>query len=258
MESTPHNLTRRAIDAVARLDQRKYRRQSGLFKAEGTKCVLDTIPHFEVESLFATADWIAAHSHAAPQATIVSRGELQKMSSLSTPADVIAVMRIPCWKLIDNAAAEGLVLALDTIQDPGNLGTIIRVADWYGINDIICSRETADCFAPKVIQSTMGSISSVRLHYCDLPATILRLSGNGNIPVYGTYIEGNDIDSMHLTSTGIIVVGNEGNGISDQVTATVTHRITLPSYPPNRPTAESLNAAVATAITVSKFRSSKF
>lgn len=258
MEPTPRNITRRTIETVARLDQRKYRRQSGLFKAEGTKCVLDTIPYFDVENVYATPEWITEHPQVAQRATMVSRGELQQMSSLSTPADVIAVMRIPERTLPNDAASDGLVLALDTIQDPGNLGTIIRVADWYGITDIVCSRETADCFAPKVIQSTMGSISRVRLHYCELPDTILRLSGNGRVPVYGTYLDGEDIDLVSLSGNGIIVIGNEGNGISDPVTATVTRRVTLPSFPPGRPTAESLNAAVAAAITVSKFRSTKF
>ncbi len=258
MELTPQHITRRIIEAVAHLDQRKYRRQSGLFKAEGTKCVLDTIPYFDVGNIYATGKWLDVHRAAAPGAIPASRGEMQGMSSLSTASDVIEVMTIPHYSLPEDAAMNNLIVALDTIQDPGNLGTIIRVADWYGINDIVCSRETADCFAPKVIQSTMGSISRVHLHYCDLPETIARLSERGKIPVYGTYLDGEDIDTISLSRNGVIVIGNEGNGISDAVSSTVTKRITLPSFPQGRPTAESLNAAVATAITVSKFRSSKF
>lgn len=143
------------------------------------------------------------------------------------------------------------MLALDTIQDPGNLGTIIRVADWFGITDIICSRETADCFSPKVIQATMGSISRVNVHYCDLVETIARLGADY---VYGTFLDGDSISETYLGRTGIIVIGNEGNGISKPVEDVVTHRLLIPSYPPERPTGESLNAAIATAITLAKFR----
>ena len=257
MKTTERNITRRIIDEVAGLDRLKTRRQSGLFKAEGTKCVLDTIPHFMLKAMYATPDWLAGHPDWADRAIETSRGELSKMSSLSTPADVIAVMEIPEYKMREDLAENNIVLALDTIQDPGNLGTIIRVADWFGIEDIICSRETADCFSPKVIQSTMGSISRVRVHYCELPATIKTLSRDGRIPVYGTFLDGRNIDACRLSQAGIIVIGNEGNGISHEVEAVVSERLTIPSYPTGRATAESLNAAVATAITVSKFRASR-
>lgn len=257
MKTNDKTITRRIIEEVAGLERLKNRRQSGLFKAEGTKCVLDTIPHFSVRSLYATAEWLESHPNLTDKAIEAGRGELSRMSSLSTPADVIAVMEIPEHSLSKVSAENNIVLALDTIQDPGNLGTIIRVADWFGITDIVCSRETADCYSPKVIQSTMGSISRVRVHYCDLPATIRELSLDGRLPVYGTYLDGKNIDRCALSSSGIIVTGNEGKGISPEVGATVSERITIPSYPEGSPTAESLNAAVATAITVSKFRMSK-
>lgn len=249
-------LTNNICKAVAALDERKHRRREGAFKAEGTKCVLDTLGHIRLRALYATEDWLEEHPEIAalPEAAVATRGDLRKMSSLTTPGQVIAVYEIPDRTADLTFADDTLILALDTIQDPGNLGTIIRVADWYGITDIIASRETADCYAPKVIQATMGSISRVAVHYCDLPDTIARI---GAPRVYGTFLDGEDIDSTPLSRSGIIVIGNEGNGISDAVARTVTDRITIPSYPTGRPTGESLNAAIATAITISKFRSKR-
>lgn len=252
METVTNNICK----AVASLDERKHRRREGAFKAEGTKCVLDTLPHFSLRALYATQEWADEHPDVAslPQAVVTGRGELRKMSSLTTPGQVIAVYDIPERRFDIEAASSSLILALDTIQDPGNLGTIIRVADWYGITDILASRETADCFAPKVIQATMGSISRVAVHYCDLTDML------GHMPsarIYGTFLDGEDIDTAELAPNGIIVIGNEGNGISDAVGSLVTDRITIPSWPAGRPTGESLNAAIATAITISKFRSKR-
>lgn len=248
METVNNNICR----FVASLDERKHRKREQAFKAEGTKCVLDTLGHFNLRALYATNEWLAEHNEITRYNPIeVGRGDIRKMSSLTTPGQVIAVYDIPQRHFDPTIARSSLVLALDTIQDPGNLGTIIRVADWYGITDIIASQETADCYSPKVIQATMGSISRVAVHYCSLTETMREI---GAEKIYGTFLNGEDIDHVKLSNTGIIVIGNEGNGISDQVEAIVTDRITLPSYPAGRPTGESLNAAVATAITISKFR----
>ncbi len=241
---------------VKSLDERKYRRREMAFKAEGTKCVLDTLPFFSVRYLLAKEGWIKENNSVCNRLTediIVqcSGAEIAKMSSLVTPTDVIAVYDIPEVELNDNIATTNLVLALDSIQDPGNLGTIIRVADWFGIRNILCGIGTVDCYSPKVIQATMGSISRVRLHYGNLPEMI---SSMGNVKVYGTFLNGNNISTTSLASTGIIVIGNEGNGISSEVENVVTDRILIPSYPPGEPTGESLNAAIATAITLAKFR----
>lgn len=246
-------LTNAVMAMVSSLDTRKGRRKTGLFKAEGTKCVLDTYGYFELEALYATREWIEARPDMADVAVEARRGELGRMSSLVTAPDVIALYRIPADTPVPSPAGR-LMLALDTIQDPGNLGTIIRVADWFGVTDIICSEETASCYSPKVIQATMGSISRVRLHYCDLPATILALREAGACGVYGTFLDGEPISRANLPAEGIIVIGNEGNGISPRVEATVTHRFLIPSWPEGRVTGESLNAAVATAITLAKFR----
>lgn len=248
-------VTANLIKKISSLDDRKGRHREGAFKAEGTKCVLDTLGHFSLRHLLATADWLADHEDVSfrhgEHVVEIPRGDLRKMSSLVTPGDVIAVYDIPVCELDPRAAENNLVLALDTIQDPGNLGTIIRVADWFGITDIVASKETADCFSPKVIQSTMGAISRVRVHYCNLPEVLPHL---GAKEIYGTFLDGEPIGNAVLSDSGIIAIGNEGNGISPAVGKLVTSRLLIPSFPPERETSESLNAAVATAITLAKFR----
>lgn len=250
-------LTKNIYRTVRSLDERKTRRKECAFKAEGTKCVLDTLGHFTLRNLFATHEWLEMHQQFVrkhchgDEPVKVTRNDLSRMSSLSTPADVIAVYDIPELKFDPQSLSDNLILALDTIQDPGNLGTIIRVADWFGVHDILCSQETADCFSPKVIQSTMGSISRVKLYYGCLPEMI-RAVGAKN--VYGTFLDGENISNATLANKGIIVIGNEGKGISAEVEATVSERLLIPSYPEGQETGESLNAAIATAITLAKFR----
>lgn len=248
--------TNNICKTVKSLDQRKYRRKENMFKAEGSKCVLDTIGHFKLRFLFATEEWIETHDEVTGrlQSDAIfdsKRSDLMRMSSLTTPSDVIAVYDIPDYDITGLNADGRLIIALDTIQDPGNLGTIIRVADWFGIRDIICSQETADCFAPKVIQATMGSISRVRVHYGNLPEIITKLNP---CAVYGTFLDGKPIGDCKLLDSGIIIIGNEGNGISREVSLTVTEKLFIPSYPFGPETGESLNAAIATAITLAKFR----
>ncbi len=251
-------LTNNICRTVKALDERKTRRKEGLFKAEGTKCVLDTLGHFGLRYLFASAEWLDGHEselkeRGCPEEKIVAvrRRDILRLSSLVTPPDVIAVYDIPEREPDVETMRRQLVLALDTIQDPGNLGTIIRVADWFGVRDIICSTETADCFAPKVVQSTMGSISRVRLHYGNLREMIEEIGAQA---VYGTFLDGENISGKKLSQNGIIVIGNEGKGISKEIEQTVTERLFIPSYPPGQETGESLNAAIATAITLAKFR----
>lgn len=250
-------LTKNLYRTVKSLDDRKTRRKENAFKAEGTKCVMDTLGHFNLRHLFATHDWLDQHFNHIEKFNCdgkiakVTRNDLSRMSGLITPSDVIAVYDIPERVFDTTRSADCLLLALDTIQDPGNLGTIIRVADWFGIHDILCTAETADCFSPKVIQATMGSISRVRLHYGNLPDMIRRIKP---IEVYGTFLDGVNISNAKIGSKGIIVIGNEGKGISKEVEALVTERLLIPSFPPGQETGESLNAAVATAITLAKFR----
>lgn len=254
--SAPTNALRKLTASLAAA---KGRRRSGLFAAEGTKCVLDTLGAFRLRYVAATADWLAAHQ-IGPEADGADiyecrRADLVEMTSLSLAPDVIAAFEIPQPETFDPASLDGrLTLALDRVQDPGNLGTIIRTADWMGVHDIIASRETADCFAPKVVQATMGSIVRVRVHYCDLPAALSVLRDEG-MPVYGTVLGGDDLYASPLPGEAVIVVGNEGKGISAEVLEQVNRRVTIPSYPRGGADhGESLNAAIATAITLAAFR----
>lgn len=238
------------------LAQKKHRDEQGLFIAEGPKVVADLLPVLSCHSLFATSEWLASHSDVRADEIIeVTPSELERASLLKTPRDVIAVFRTPApvavESLVDIARCE-LVIALDGVQDPGNLGTIIRIADWFGITHILCSPETADAFSPKTVQATMGAIGRVSVHYVSLPE-LLAACGE-DVPVYGTFLDGTDIYAQPLSAHGIIVMGNEGNGISSAVSPLVNRRLFIPSFPPDRPTSESLNVAIATAITVAEFR----
>lgn len=249
-------LTNKIRKLVASLDDAKSRRESCLFAVEGTKCVNDTIEHFACRYLFATSRWLETHHVDLHDDNIyrVARSEMERMSHLTTPPEVIAVYEIPD-DIPDTCFASGkLSLALDRVQDPGNLGTIIRIADWFGITDIFCSNDTVDVYNPKVVQATMGAISRVRVHYVDLKEFLTSCE----IPVYGTYLYGENIFSSTLPTEGIIVMGNEGQGISEEIGKCVTHRLTIPSYPEGAATSESLNVGMATAIIVAEFRRRQF
>ncbi|MCM1450178.1 MAG: RNA methyltransferase [Clostridiales bacterium] len=241
---------------VASLATAKGRREHRLFAAEGTRCVMETITHYDCRHLLATDLWLSQHSKLLPEGlpdiTVVKRSDLIEMSSLSTPPDVMAVYDIPHTQFVMPTASQ-LSLALDRVQDPGNLGTIVRIASWMGISHIYCSHDTVDLYNPKAVQATMGGLTRVQLHYTDLPQ-LLEESRKSSIPVYGTFLDGEDIYTTTLTDGGIIVMGNEGNGISDEVARHISHRILIPSYPPEAQCVESLNVSVATAITVAEFR----
>lgn len=229
----------------ASLATAKGRRESGLFMAQGTKCVLDTLGHFTLRALLATSEWAESHRHIA-DISVVRQRDIERITTLTAPPEVIAVYRIPDVCAPDTS---GLVLALDCVQDPGNLGTIMRLADWMGVRTILASEGTADCYSPKVVQATMGAISRVRVQYCNLPDML-----RDRAKVYGTFLDGDNIYTSQLSADGIVVMGNEGRGVSPEVAALVTHRLRIPSYPPGVPTSESLNVAVATALTLPEFR----
>ncbi|MDE6369593.1 MAG: RNA methyltransferase [Muribaculaceae bacterium] len=243
---------------VRSLGEAKSRRENHLFVAEGTKCVRDTAGHFSCRYIFAKSTWLEANADVVKslcpaELFPASTADLERMTQLSTAPQVIAVYEIPPQLQvndIDNITHE-LVVALDRIQDPGNLGTIIRLCDWMGVTSILASQETVDVWSPKVVQSTMGAIARVNIIYCDLVG-ILK---NWPSPVYGTYLHAPSIYTADLGASGVVVFGNEGQGISDAVGQCVTQRLLIPSFPPNRPTSESLNVATAAAITLSQFRS---
>lgn len=235
------------------LTRKKARLESGLFVAEGPKLVGELGSSFKCVYLAATREWIdSCYTGFSPEVQCVTREELCRASLQQSPQEVLALFRIPERECSMNIAGKELCLALDGVQDPGNLGTIVRIADWFGISHIFCSPETADVFNPKAIQATMGAAARVSLHYIDLKAGIESLPKG--IPVYGTFMDGTDIYKSELSENGIIVMGNEGNGISPEIRQLVSKRIGIPSFPAGRPTSESLNVAVATAIVCSEFR----
>ena len=217
---------------IRSLEQKKFRTRENSFVAEGPKVVGDLLAVMRPKLVIATSQWISENNTKGIEVETVSEDELSR---------------------IYNKALKGkLTLALDSVQDPGNLGTIIRIADWFGIETILCSHDTADAYNPKVIQATMGSIARVRIIYTDLPKTLESLAST--MPVYGTFLDGENIHAKQLPEEAIIVMGNEGKGISQEVARLVTDRILIPNYPEGRPTADSLNVAIATAITCAEFR----
>ena len=195
---------------------------------------------FEVENVYRTSE--------------IGETAMGRISSLSSPSPALAVVRKPNDLQNAEVPSKGLYLALDGIRDPGNLGTILRIADWFGIDAVFASEDTVDIFNPKVVQSTMGAIFRVKFHYCDIPALCKDVIGHGG-KVYGTFLDGQNMYQKALDSAySVIVIGNEANGISPATAACVTDRLFIPPYPADDPGSESLNAAVATAITVAEFR----
>lgn len=235
--------------AVRDLETPRGRREARAFLAEGTRCVLDYLGNFPLRALYATREWADEHPEA-PEARIVSRADIERMSLQRSPQPVLAVFGLPEPEAY---AYDGkMTLALDAVQDPGNLGTIIRLADWFGVRDILAGPGTADPFAPKVVQATMGALSRVRVHRTDdLPAA-LRQTG---APVVGTFLDGRDLyaEPCALDPRPIVVMGNEGNGISEAVAEVCTTRVRIPSFPRGAATGESLNVAMAAAVIISDF-----
>ena len=237
-------ITKSQVKWVRQLQQKKCRDAEGLFVAEGEKCVNDLKEAFELV-LLVTPD-------------NATQKEIEQMSSLRTPQGVIGVFK----RRLDMGdgvldMGDGVLLALDGVQDPGNLGTIIRTCDWFGIHHIICSRETADCYNPKVVQATMGALARVKVHYVDNLPNVLREYQEMGYPIYGTLLDGKNMYgpmAIPNKEKGIIVMGNEGNGISPAVRDMVTHPLLISSYPANTPTSESLNVSIATAIVLAEFR----
>ncbi len=219
-------MTKAEIQAVRLLADKRERDARGLFVAEGAKLVgeLRASP-MRIRHLYA----VAANPQF-PEAEIVPAKDMERMSMLKTASDVLAVVEKPQVRLDTAALADSLTLVLDGVQNPGNLGTIIRLADWWGIRNVVCSQDCADCFNPKVVQATMGAIIRVAVHYTDIVG-VLSDARTGGIPVYGTFLDGEDIYTSALSRNGIIVMGNEGRGISDACAALVSQRLFIPPYP---------------------------
>ena len=249
-------LSNSQVKQIKALSIKKFRDESGLFLAEGTKLVLELLDCFNLELIIATPDWISQYGRdIVLNIQEVSPDELQKVSCLKTPQGVLAVFKKLNYQISDIDSINNLNLVLDDVQDPGNLGTIIRIADWFGIHDIICSLHSADAFSPKTVQATMGALARVRVHYVDLEQFLN--SQTQPIPIFGTFMDGNSIYTEKLSANGIIVMGNEGNGISPKIEKLVTNKLLIPNFPANAKTSESLNVGVATAIVCAEFRRGK-
>ena len=246
-------LTKNTIKKITSLQTKKFRKEYGLFIAEGARLVDELLnSNLIIKELYFTSEWKGDNVAKSIPCEMVSTDEMKKISALSTPSQVFAVLEIPEYSINDIDFPNELVLALDTIQDPGNLGTIVRLADWFGINSIICSHETVDIFSPKVVQSTMGAITRVKVVYCDLKEELTRIKSK--VPIYGTFMEGSNIYETELNPKGVVVMGNEGNGISTDIEKLVSQKIHIPSFANDRTNVESLNVAMATAIVCSEFR----
>lgn len=231
-------ISKNKIKLIRSLNTKKGRENTGLFVAEGPKLVHDLLNEgFIPDEIFENID------------------DIKKVSFLQHPQSMLGVFKIrkgdnkPTIDLLSNSK---LVLALDGVQDPGNLGTIIRIADWFGIEDILCSHDTVDCWNPKVVQATMGSIARIKLHYTDLIKMVDNLPSD--YPVYATLLDGNSIYDQPLSHYGMIIMGNEGNGISPELRKRINRKLFIPNYPKERETAESLNVAIATSIVCAEFR----
>ncbi|HEX7903391.1 MAG TPA: RNA methyltransferase [Chitinophagaceae bacterium] len=240
-------LVKSQVKYIQSLGQKKQRDEAGVFIAEGPKIVSEMLREIpsQVQQLYAVKEWLDANKELAARVRTIeiTTGDLERISQLSTPHQVLAVIKqleIPVTLVTQNK----LTLVLDTIQDPGNMGTIIRTADWFGITQIVCSHECADMYNPKVVQSTMGSIARIKIMYTDIHAW---LSSQQHIPVYAAMLEGKDVTTIEKPKEGIIIIGNESKGVSKELAALVTTKITIVQ----KGRAESLNAAVATGIILS-------
>lgn len=249
-------LSKNKLKYLRQLALKKHRDEFGVFLAEGPKVVGDLLPYFHCQMLCATTEYLAQHpTLSADEIIEVSQRELEQASQLKTPRDVLAVFSRPEAAHADELltlSQTQLVLALDGVQDPGNVGTIVRIADWFGIEHIFCSVDTADVFSPKTVQATMGAIGRVKVHYGPLPQQLRELPES--VKVMGTFLDGENLYDKQLPQTGILVMGNEGKGISPEVEAAVNERLFIPNFPADRPTSESLNVAIATAIVCGEFR----
>ena len=241
---------------ITSLGKKKYRDQEQLFVAEGHKMISDLVnTNLKCRILVANDEWFKDNDKLieSTEVIVASDNELKKISALKSTPPVIAVFEQPQVSLNLEQLNSKLSLFLDDVQDPGNLGTIIRMADWFGIENIICTKGCADVYNPKTVQSTMGAIARINIHYIDSESFFNSIE-SFNLPVYGTFLNGRNIYESELENTGIIVMGNEGNGISPFVEKQVTSKLYIPTYPLHKQTSESLNVAVATAIVCGEFR----
>jgi len=237
-------LSKSQINLLKSLQQKKFRREHGLFIVEGHKSITEFINSaYLVEAIYYTPSFDSKVLKLSQKINFceISVTELEKVSSLKTPQDALALVKVPEWPILQHEQLKGkFSLVLDGVQDPGNLGTIIRIADWFGIDHIICSEDTVDVYNPKVVQACMGSLARVKVHYTSLTEFLSKI----NLPVFGALLDGENIYSTDFGKEGLIVMGNEGNGLRPEIQKMVNKAITIPRIGK----AESLNVAIATAL----------
>ena len=236
-------LSKSQIKLITSLKQKKYRQDLGFFVVEGVKTIKELLAsNLKLHALYTTESF----NIDAKDEVLISETDLKRISFLKTPNTALAVFKIPEQTAVET---KGLVVALDDVRDPGNLGTIIRLCDWFGIKQLVCSKATVDCFNPKVIQATMGSITRVNISYVDLEAFLK----DTDMPVFGAFMDGENVYKKQLPQHGVLVMGNEANGVSKAVEVLITEKISIPRFGDLQAT-ESLNVATATSILISEFR----
>ncbi|NLV53020.1 MAG: RNA methyltransferase [Bacteroidales bacterium] len=254
-------ISKNRIKYVHSLEMKKYRKKEGVFVAEGHKLVGDLLESgsFACKYLMATDEWLEQNKNLLEESlkhvemNQVTEDELRKVSFQEKPQQVLAIFEQPEYVVdVNEEANKNLCLVLDDVQNPGNMGTIVRMADWFGIEHVFCSIGCADIYNPKTVQATMGAMARVQVHYVDIPEMLKNL--DKKIPVYGTFLDGENLYQKELENRGLIVMGNEGKGVSEVVESFVNERLFIPNYPEGRKTSESLNVAIATAIICAEFR----
>lgn len=240
-------VSKNQIKFITSLQQKKHRNESGFFIAEGNKIIFELVESgYTLEALFSLSE--NGFKERGIATTLISQNDLQRMSALVTPNESLGVFQIPIPLILED---KGLIVALDSVRDPGNLGTIIRLCDWFGVTQLVCSKDTVDLYNPKVIQATMGSLARVNIFYQDLGVWMSKT----NLPVFGAFMDGCNVYASQLPQDAILVMGNEANGISSVLEKVITTKISIPRFGEIQKT-ESLNVASATAILLCEFRRS--
>lgn len=246
------SLSKNKIKYIRSLNEKKFRNEHNTFVAEGTKLVFDLLATCRCQLIAALPSILSSHPELKAEEVITAdESELKRATFLKTAPQIIGVFYRPSQEIEKIDPDKQLCLVLDGIQDPGNMGAIVRIADWFGIGHIICSHDTVDIFNPKTVQATMGAIARVKVFYTHIGSFLKQQS---HLPIYGTFLEGEDIYAASLSNNGFIVMGNEGKGITSETEKFINKKLFIPSFPAGRPTSESLNVAAATAITCAEFR----